>query len=72
MGAFGKSAEDVARELDDGDPRIWVGLGGGDFQKGLYLHDPSIPEDTFVVNAHALKPGEDEIVAERIEDVLLY
>ncbi|MDP7578848.1 MAG: aminotransferase class V-fold PLP-dependent enzyme [SAR202 cluster bacterium] len=72
VGAFGKSAEDVARELDDGDPRIWVGLGGGDFQKGLYLHDPSIPEDTFVVNAHALKPGEDEIVAERIENVLLY
>lgn len=72
VGALGKSAEDVARDLDAGDPRIWVGLGEGDFQKGLYLHDSSIPEDTFVINAHALNPGEDEIVADRIEDIFLH
>lgn len=68
--ALGMTAEDVARELDEGDPRIWVGLGGGDFQKGLYLHDPSLSDGTFVINAHALNPGEDEIVAERIVEIL--
>ena len=53
---IGKTAHRVARELDEGEPRIWV------------MTDDS--SDTFTVNAHALNEGEDEIVAERLSEAL--
>ena len=75
--ALGKTAEEVAIELDAGNPRIWVGLGAGDsgdrlhgFQGGNYQHDPRLSDDTFVINVHALNEGEDQIVAERVRSVL--
>ena len=47
----GKTAQDIADELDGGDPRIWV----------------MVTDDrTFEVNAHALNEGEEVIVAEHI------
>ena len=53
---IGKTAHRVARELDEGEPRIWV------------MTDDS--SDTFTVNAHALNEGEDKIVAERLSEAL--
>ena len=47
----GKTAQDIADELDGGDPRIWVMM---------------TDNRTFEVNAHALNEGEEVIVAERI------
>ena len=70
-GALGITPDDLAVKLDQGDPRIWIGLGAGDFYDGRYQHDASLPPDTFVINAHALNPGEDEIVAERIASILV-
>ena len=50
-GVVGKTAQDIADELDEGNPRIWVMV---------------TDERTFEVNAHALNEGEEVIVAERI------
>ena len=47
----GKTAQEIADELDGGNPRIWVMM---------------TDERTFEVNAHALNEGEEVIVAERI------
>ena len=47
----GKTAQDIADELDGGNPRIWVMM---------------TDERAFEVNAHALNQGEEVIVAERI------
>ncbi len=50
-GVVGKTVQDIADELDGGNPRIWV----------------MVTDDrTFEVNAHALNEGEEVIVAERI------
>jgi seryl-tRNA(Sec) selenium transferase len=54
-GSVGKTAEQVATELDTGDPRIWVTADG---------------EDTIVVRAHELREGEEAIVADRLRAVL--
>ena len=53
---IGKTAHKVARELDEGEPRIWV------------MTDDS--SDTFTVNAHTLNEGEEKIVAERLSEAL--
>ncbi len=50
-GVVGKTAQDIADELDGGNPRIWVMV---------------IDERTLTVNSHALNEGEEIIVAERI------
>ncbi len=47
----GKTAQDIADELDSGTPRIWVSV---------------VDERTLTVNTHALNEGEELIVAERI------
>jgi len=67
---LGKSPEDVARELDSGEPRIWIVLPRGEFFGAEYLHDNSMESDTFAINAHALDPGEEVVVAERVKQVL--
>ena len=69
--ALGKTPEDVAIELDAGNPRIWVGLGAGDFYGNDYQHNPRLPEDTFVINVQALNQGEEETVTERVRNVLM-
>ncbi len=51
----GKTAQDVADELDAGTPRIWVNVVG---------------DDTISVNSHALNEGENVIVAERLRSAL--
>ena len=53
--ALGKTAQQVADELDAGTPRIWVGVQG---------------EDTITLNMHVLNDGEQEIVATRLRDAL--
>ena len=53
---LGKSAQDVARELLDGTPRIRLGNSQGD--------------DTLVVNVHTLNEGEDQALGDRMRDLL--
>ena len=53
--ALGKTAQQVADELDAGTPRIWVGVQG---------------EDTITLNMHVLNDGEQDIVAARLRDAL--
>lgn len=50
-GVVGKTAQEIADELDSGDPRIWVMMAD---------------ERTFTINAHALNDGEEVIVAENV------
>ncbi len=50
-GVVGKTAQDIADELDGGNPRIWVMMAD---------------EQSFEVNAHGLYKGEEVIVAEGI------
>ena len=54
--AVGKTAGQVADELDAGNPRIWVDTRGED--------------NTLLVNVHTLNEGEEEIVARRLREVL--
>ena len=50
-GVVGKTAQDIADELDAGTPRIWVSV---------------VDERTLTVTSHALNEGEELVVAERI------
>ena len=68
--ALAKTPEDVAIELDQGDPRIWIVLPKGDFYGAEYLHHGVMNTNNFAINAHALEDGEEKIVAERIKTVL--
>ena len=70
--AIGKTPEDIAIELDQGDPRIWVVLPKGKFYGPEYLHFNAMPTNNFAINAHALEDGEEQIVAERIKTVLAH
>ena len=70
--AIGKTPEDIAIELDQGDPRIWVVLPKGKFYGPEYLHFDAMPTNNFAINAHALEDGEEQIVAERIKTVLAH
>ena len=51
----GKTAQQVAQELDAGNPRVWVGVQG---------------DDTIIINAHVLNEGDQHIIAERLRDAL--
>ena len=51
----GKTAQQVADELDAGNPRVWVGVQG---------------DDTIIINAHVFNEGDQHIVAERLSDAL--
>jgi L-seryl-tRNA(Ser) seleniumtransferase len=50
-GVVGKTAQDIADELDAGTPRVWVSV---------------VDERTLTVTSHALNEGEELVVAERI------
>jgi len=51
----GKTAQQVADELDAGSPRVWVGVQG---------------DDTIIINAHVFNEGDQRIIAERLRDAL--
>ena len=51
----GKTAQQVADELDAGNPRVWVGVQG---------------DDTIIINAHVFNEGDQHIIAERLRDAL--
>ena len=53
--ALGKTAQQVSDELDAGAPRIWVGVQG---------------TDTITMNKHTLNEGEQDIIAERLTQIL--
>ena len=53
--ALGKTAQQVSDELDAGTPRIWVGVQGN---------------DTITMNMHTLNDGEQDIIAERLTQIL--
>ena len=53
--ALGKTAGQVAAELDEGDPRIWVAFFG---------------DDRIVIKANAIGEGDDRILGERLRDSL--
>ena len=50
----GKTAQQIAEELDAGNPRIWVQTDGN---------------DTLLINAHTLNEGEENIIADRLRRV---
>lgn len=52
----GKSAQQVADELDRGKPRIWVGVEG---------------DNTITVNAHVMNEGDQDTVASRLRGALI-
>lgn len=54
-GTVGKTAQDIADELDAGSPRIWISVAG---------------DDTISVNTHTLNEGEEFLVAERLRTAL--
>ena len=54
--ALGKNAEQVAKELDQGNPRILVRIQG---------------EDTIKIVPHTLNEGEDKIIVERLRSALI-
>ena len=54
-GTVGKTAQQVADELDAGDPRIWVYLEG---------------DGTITMNVHTLNEGEEAVIADRLRELL--
>ena len=54
-GTVGKTAQQVADELDAGDQRIWVYVAG---------------DRTITMNVHTLNEGEDAIIADRLRELL--
>ena len=58
----GKTAQQVAQELNAGTPRVWVGV-----RSGLC---PTLDDDTIIINAHLLNEGDQHIVAERLRDAI--
>ena len=58
----GKTAQQVAQELNAGTPRVWVGV-----RSGLY---PTLDDDTIIINAHLLNEGDQHIIAERLRDAI--
>ena len=58
----GKTAQQVAQELNAGTPRVSVGV-----RSGLY---PTLGDDTIIINAHVFNEGDQHIIAERLRDVL--
>lgn len=53
--ALGKNAQQVAKELDEGTPCIKVGTSG---------------EDTITINVYTLNEGEEQIIADRLKQIL--
>ena len=53
--ALGKTAEQVRKEMDEGEPRIWVGARD---------------EDRVTLSIHTLNPGEEEVLTDRLRSVL--
>ena len=53
--ATGKTAEGVLKELDEGNPRIWAN---------------SVGDDTVTFNAHTLNPGEEDIIVQRLREIV--
>ena len=51
----GKTAQQVADELDAGNPRIWVGVQG---------------EGTLTMNVHTLNKDEEAVIADRLKELL--
>jgi L-seryl-tRNA(Ser) seleniumtransferase len=52
---IGKTAPQVADELDAGNPRIWL------YTEGV---------DTFVINVHTLNEGDEQVIADRLRSAL--
>ena len=52
---LGMNAEQVRAKMDEGNPRIWVGWRG---------------DDTVTITVHTLNDGEEDLVAERLREVL--
>ena len=53
--ALGKNAQQLADELDAGDPRIWINVEG---------------DDTLAFNVHVLNDGEEQEIVERLRSLL--
>ena len=53
--AVGKTAQQVADELDAGNPRIWVGVEG---------------DDTITMNVHTLRRDQESIIVDRLKEIL--
>ena len=53
--ALGNTAEQVRKEMDEGEPRIWIGAR---------------EEDCVTLSIHTLNPGEEEILTDRLRSVL--
>jgi L-seryl-tRNA(Ser) seleniumtransferase len=64
--ALGLTGADAARLLDQGDPRIALGGGGGN--RGGQSQDPG--DTGIAIVSSMMSPGDEKIVAKRISDVL--
>lgn len=53
--AAGMTAQDVLDKLDEGNPRIWAN---------------SVGDDTVTFNAHTLNPGEEDIIVQRLREII--
>ena len=49
------TAQDVFDELDEGNPRIWAN---------------SVDDDTVTLNAHTLNPDEEDIIVQRLREII--
>ena len=52
---LGKTADQVRKEMDEGEPRIWVGAR---------------EEDRITLSIHTLNPGEEEVLTDRLRSAL--
>lgn len=62
----GKTAAGIGRALEAGNPAIWVGTPN---RYGAFMGVPN-PDDYFMVHVNTLADGDEEVVAERLKQVL--
>ena len=67
---IGKTAKQIAKELDEGNPRIWVYAESDPKNLSIDAKKLLTDAETIAINVHTLNESEEEILGERLKQIL--
>jgi len=67
---IGKTAQQIAEELDQGNPRIWVYAESDSKNLSIDAKNLLSDDETIAINVHTLNESEEEILGERLKSLL--